>query len=170
LDGDNTWEDKMRRQDREVKDKAEIEDIIKQCKICHLAMVDEGMPYVVPLSYGYSFLDDNTLELYFHSAFEGRKLRILRKNNNVCFEISNEGEPVYAETPCNSGCYFSSVIGNGKVVFIENVAEKCKALSVMFKHQSGKDVVFNANQVESVCVYKVVSTDFTGKKKPRPNA
>ena len=159
----------MRRQDREVKDKKEIEEIIKQCKTCHVAMVDDGMPYVVPLSYGYRFLDDTTLELYLHSALEGRKLQILRKNNNVCFEISHEGEPVHAEIPCNSGYYFSSVIGNGKVVFIEDIAEKCTALSVMFKHQSGKDVVFNANQAQNVCVYKVVSTDFTGKKKPRPN-
>lgn len=159
----------MRRKDREVTDKKEIEEIILQCKTCHLAMVDDGMPYIVPLSYGYRFLDNNTLELYFHSAKEGKKLNIMRKNNKVCFEICSEGDPVHADTPCNSGYYYSSVIGYGEVVFIEDVAEKRKALSSMFRQQSKKDVIFSGEQAETVCIYKVVSTDFTGKKKPRPN-
>jgi Predicted flavin-nucleotide-binding protein len=43
----------MRRKDREVKDIEGINDIIKSCKTCHVAMVDDGMPYVIPLSFGY---------------------------------------------------------------------------------------------------------------------
>ncbi|MDP4094583.1 MAG: pyridoxamine 5'-phosphate oxidase family protein, partial [Bacillota bacterium] len=38
----------MRRKDREVSDINEIENIIEKCKVCHLAMVDKGLPYVVP--------------------------------------------------------------------------------------------------------------------------
>ena len=55
------------------------------------------------------------------------------------------------------------------VVFIEEVAEKCKALSKMFSHQLGSEVIFTDEQAQSVCVFKVVSKDFTGKKKTRPN-
>jgi nitroimidazol reductase NimA-like FMN-containing flavoprotein (pyridoxamine 5'-phosphate oxidase superfamily) len=40
----------MRRKDREVTDIFGIEEILLQCKTCHVAMVDEGLPYVVPLS------------------------------------------------------------------------------------------------------------------------
>jgi nitroimidazol reductase NimA-like FMN-containing flavoprotein (pyridoxamine 5'-phosphate oxidase superfamily) len=160
----------MRRKDREVTDKKAIEEIIAKCKTCHVAMVDdEGIPYIVPLSYGYNFVDDDTLELYFHSALEGKKIDILKKNNKVCFEMSFEGEPVFSETPCNSGYYFSSIIGHGEVIFIEDVSEKCDALSSMFKHQSRKDFVFDSSHLENICVYKIVSTDFTGKGKPRPN-
>jgi len=158
----------MRRKDREVKGKNEIEEIIRQCKTCHVAMIDDGTPYVVPLNFGYKFTNDNVLELYFHSALEGRKLDILKRNNNVCFEISYEGEFVYGETFCNSGYYFSSIIGYGEVIFIQDVIEKCKALSIIFKHQTGKDVVFNDSQSESVCVYKIISTDITGKRKIKP--
>lgn len=82
----------MRREDRSVTELDGIEAILKECRTCHLAMVDEGKPYVVPLSYGYQLNEDGTLTLYFHSAKEGRKLDILRKNNLVCFEISREGE------------------------------------------------------------------------------
>ncbi len=43
--------------------------------------------------------------------------------------------------------------------------EKCKALTKMFRHQTGKDIVFNGAQAKGVCVFKIVSSDFTGKKK-----
>jgi uncharacterized protein len=160
----------MRRKEREVTEINNIEKILIQCKTCHVAMVDDGLPYVVPLSYGYKILEGNILELYFHSALEGRKLDVLKRNNKVCFEMAYEGEPVHSENPCNSGYYFASVIGFGEVVFIERTDEKSEALSVMFKHQAGRDVTFTADQIKSVCVFKIVSTEFTGKKKPRPNA
>lgn len=156
----------MRRKDREVTNMKEIKEILDLCKTCHVAMVDDGRPYLVPLSYGYE-LDGDILTLYFHSAKEGRKIDIWKKNNRACFEMSDEGELIYAETPCNSGYYFSSVIGYGDVVFIEDEKEKCRALSKMFEQQT-KDVIdFDVQQAETVCVYKIVSTDFTGKRKKR---
>jgi len=155
----------MRRNDREVKDKSKIEAILRQCKTCHVAMVDDGMPYVVPLSYGYQFVGDSKLELFFHSALEGKKLNILKKNNQVCFEMAYEGEPIHTETPCSAGYYYASVIGYGKVEFIEDDVEKGMALAVLFKHQTGQDVIFDAGRVEKVCIFKIVSEDYTGKKK-----
>ena len=157
----------MRRKDREVTNINEIEKILLQCKTCHVAMVDAGGPYVVPLSYGYKIRGGNILELYFHSAPAGKKLDILRKNNNVCFEMAHEGEPLHSDTPCNSGYYFASVIGTGNVIFIDGADEKCEALSIMFQHQSGKEVTFTPEQAEKICVFKIVSSDFSGKRKPK---
>ncbi len=154
----------MRRKDREIKDIKEIINILDNCKTAHLAMVDKGMPYVVPLSYGYELVEGQ-ITLYFHSAKEGRKLDILKENSNVCFEISCEGEPQQAEIPCNSGYFYSSIIGNGKAVFVEDEAEKCKGLRLMFGQQTGRDVVFSKEQAEAVYVFKVVSSDFCGKQK-----
>ena len=157
----------MRRKDREVTDICQIKTILDDCKTCHLAMVDEGQPYVVPLNYAY-VIDDNVLTLFFHSAMEGRKIKILRDNSSVCFEMSKEGEPIFAEqTPCNSGYYYASVHGFGHVQFIEDVGEKCSALTLLMKHQANIDVCFTKDQANSVCVFKVTSTDFTGKAKPR---
>lgn len=158
----------MRRKDREVTDRQGMEEIIRMCKTCHVAMVDDGKPYMVPLSFGYRFTEEGLLELYFHSAKEGKKLDILRKNNQVCFEMANEGEPLTIDTPCNAGYYFASLIGFGEVFFLEDPAEKCEALSLMFAHQSGEKVVFNERQAAAVCVYKIVSEEFTGKRKQRP--
>jgi uncharacterized protein len=159
---------KMRRKDREVTDIEEIKSIIESCKVCHLAMVDDGTPYVIPLNYGYR-ITSQTLTLYFHSAQVGRKIDILHKNNTVCFEMCLEGEPIYAaQTPCNSGYYFSSVHGFGNVEFITDVSEKCNALSLLMKQQANISAAFTQEQANSVCVYKVISNDFTGKIKQKP--
>jgi nitroimidazol reductase NimA-like FMN-containing flavoprotein (pyridoxamine 5'-phosphate oxidase superfamily) len=82
--------------------------------------------------------------------------------------MAHEGEPVLSDIPCNSGYYFSSVIGYGETFFIDPIEEKCEALSIMFKHQFGKEVTFTDKQAESVCIFKISSTDFKGKRKPKP--
>lgn len=155
---------RMRRQDREVNDIKVIQEILDMCKTASIAMVDDKVPYVVPLSYGYE-IKDNILYIYFHCAKEGRKTDILKRNNRVCFTIFNEGEPLYAKEPCNSGYYYSSIIGNGVAEFIENPADKRHALGKMFAHQSGKNVEFTEAQADSVCVFKIVAKDYTGKQK-----
>lgn len=156
----------MRRKDREVTDSKEIESILENCRTANIAMICEGVPYVVPLSYGYE-LKDNQLILYFHSAKEGRKIDALKRNHTVCFSIFDEGEPVHADTPCNSGYYYSSVIGFGTAVFVEDAAEKQRALGKMFYHQAGREVAFTEAQADTVCVFKVISEEFTGKRKPK---
>jgi len=79
-------------------------------------------------------MSGNILELYFHSAPKGRKIDVLNRTGNVCFEISCASEPVH------SGYYFASVIGFGKTRFVENIDEKRNALFIMFKHQTGKSL------------------------------
>ena len=139
----------MRRKDREVSDIKAITDILDLCRTASIAMADEQTPYVVPLSYGYELKD------------------ILRRNNRVCFTVFCEGEPVQTEIPCNCGYYFSSIIGNGTAQFIEDPDEKRYALGKMFEHQTGKKAEFTRAQADSVCVFQIVSRDFTGKRKSR---
>jgi hypothetical protein len=54
------------------------------------------------------------------------------------------------------------------VIFIDDVDKKCEALSIMVKHQTGQELVFTAGQVKNVCVFKIISSDFTGKRKKKP--
>ncbi len=158
----------MRRKDREVQNASEIRKILSNCKTCHIAMSDGGTPYIVPMSYGFE-ISENTLTLYFHSAFNGRKIDILKRSGSVCFEISHEGEYILSENPCRCGICYSSVIGNGRAVFIEDGTEKCLALNKMFKHQTGRDINFTHSQAKNVCVFKIISDDFTAKTRKAPN-
>lgn len=50
-------------------------------------------------------------------------------------------------------------------MFVEDEAEKCKGLELMFGQQTGKEYVFSKEQAEAVCVFKVVTSDFCGKQK-----
>lgn len=156
----------MRRKDKEVTSKDGMNSILQLCKTCHVAMLEEDIPYIIPLSYGYKFEGD-CLVLYFHSAKEGKKIDILKKNNVVGFAISDEGELILKEIPCDSGYYFSSIVGTGEVVFIEEIAEKCEALSLIFERQTERKVSFNKEQAQGVLVYKLISKEFTGKRKAR---
>ena len=151
----------------------EIKKIVSQNKTCHVAMSDDGHPYIVPLSYGSDFTDDNTLELYFHSATEGRKIDIFRKNNRICFEIENVGDS-YSDNGdvrggCRGRCVYSligpRVTGNGEVHFLEG-EEKLAALASMFKQQSGHSITITDAMTKGICAYKIVSTDFAIKANP----
>jgi len=158
----------MRRKDREVSNMEDIRGIIEKCKVCHLAMADRGLPYVVPLSFGYK-IDGDVLTLYFHSAKTGHKIDILRDNSAVCFEMACECKLGLVENPCNSGYFYESVLGFGQAGFVENDDEKCEALTLLMKQQANQDFVFTIQQADTVCVFKVISSDFTGKRKPQPS-
>ena len=69
----------MTRREFEVTDPEVIRDILDSSSYLHLGLVDDGMPYVVPMNYGYT-LEEGKLVLYLHSATKGYKLDVIRKN------------------------------------------------------------------------------------------
>jgi len=159
----------MRRKDKEMTDIDEMVDVIKKCKVCRLGLSENNFPYIIPLNYGYSF-ENNTLTLFFHSALEGKKMDIIKNNNNACFEIDCDMALIEDEKACKHGFAFKCVIGFGKIIFLENEAEKSDGLNLIMKHQTGKDTVYNftPDAVKNVCVYKMVVETFTGKQKELP--
>jgi len=154
----------MRRTDREITDLNRIRAILDQCKVCHIAMQDKDDLYVIPLSFGYE-LEDGQLTLCFHCAKEGRKLEILAENPAVAFSITLEGALIPHEDPCRNGCLFASVVGVGTAEFPEAADEACHILSVMFRHQTGREVSFTAQQAEAVCAFRIRVSRFSCKQR-----
>jgi nitroimidazol reductase NimA-like FMN-containing flavoprotein (pyridoxamine 5'-phosphate oxidase superfamily) len=156
----------MRRKDREIADVKDKIGIINQCKVCRLALSKDDRAYIVPLNYGYSF-ENNILTLFFHSAKDGRKIDIMKNNNNACFEIDCETELIEAEKPCKYGYAFKSIIGFGGIAFLENAAEKSDALNKIMKHQTGKEIEykFTEDELQNVTVYKMEIKEFSGKQR-----
>ncbi len=122
----------MRRKDREVTDFNEIVSILEKCDVVRLGMYDGNEPYIVPLNYGYK-CEGNKLSLYFHSAIEGRKVDILREYPNVCFEADCSFSLIKGEQPCTWSAFHESVMGKGKIRFIDDVAEKTQAMDCLMK-------------------------------------
>ena len=112
----------MRRSEKEITERSAIDEIINRCLVCRLALSDGGIPYVIPMNFGY---EGNTL--YFHTAREGRKLDILRKNNQVCFELDTDVEIIAAEDAAGWGARYCCVIGFGTASLVDDPVEKRKA-------------------------------------------
>ena len=155
----------MRRKDREVTEIDKILAIIDRCKVCRLGLCDNGRAYVIPLNFGYTFIEEN-LTLYFHSAPEGKKIDLIRKNNSACFELDCDHKLLEGDKAGSYSYAYSSVIGFGCIEFIENNTDKIFALNALMKHQTGNDKQhnFNDNDLDSVAVYKLTVDEFTGKQ------
>ena len=65
----------MRRSDREITDLGEILSIINDCKVIHLAMVDDGVPYLLPLNFGYA-CENGAFSFFCHGAREAEVFAI----------------------------------------------------------------------------------------------
>jgi len=122
----------MRRKDRELSDKADLEDIIKQADVCRIAFFSEKAPYIVPLNFGYAW--NETLKFYFHCASTGRKLELLKTNNVVGFEIDIKHELLTGDVACDWGMKYRSVIGNGKISELADEEDKARGLDLIMKH------------------------------------
>jgi len=149
----------MRRKDKEIPDKTEIESIILRSSVCRLALADQNQPYIVPLSFGY---EDN--KLYFHSAPSGKKLDIIKKNNRVCFEFDIDCEVITSDKACKWGMKYKSVIGFGTASFIENFDSKCRALDIIMRQYSDRSFEYPENKVKNTVVIQVEIAHMTGKQ------
>lgn len=119
----------MRKRDKEISDPAIMEDVINRTQVCRIAMCDGDAPYVVPMNFGY-----RKGQVYLHSAQEGRKLDILRKNNRVCFEVDVDHELLAADHSCRYDMRFRSVIAFGRAYLVEEEEEKRRGLDIIMEH------------------------------------
>lgn len=149
----------MRRSEREITDRTEIEEIVRKASICRLALSDNGTPYIVPVCFGY---ENDTL--YFHSATEGRKLDILKRNNRVCFEMDIETKLVVAEKACGWGMKYRCVIGSGTASVVQDPAEKRKGLDAIMRQYSGPEGDYSQEALNRTTVIKVEIESLTGKQ------
>src|SRR5215510_10987193 len=123
----------MRRKDREIMDINEKMAIIGKCKVCRLGLSENNYPYIIPLNYGFTF-ENEKLTLFFHGAKEGKKIEIIKNNNNACFEIDCDGKLIERDKPSNYSYEYKSIIGFGKLYFLETNEEKINGLNNLMKH------------------------------------
>ncbi len=151
----------MRREDREITDRAELLRILTDARVCRVAMSDAGRPYLVPLSFA---LDGGDLVL--HSAREGRKIDILRRNPAVCFEVEEGVEIDVGPSPCETGMRFRTVIGHGIAEFVDDRAERARLLRLFGDRYGAPDVPLRPSDVERTTVIRVRVNGMTGKRRP----
>lgn len=154
----------MRRHDREITDRNEIMNIIAKCDVCRVVINDELYPYIVPLNFGED-IEDGQLYLYFHSALEGTKTDLFRKNPNVTFEMDCGHNIILYDERMSCTMGYESVIGHGVIEFVENPEDKHKALVILMRHYHEEDFTFKTEVEKMTAVYRLKVTDMTGKRR-----
>lgn len=150
----------MRRDEKQITERKEIDAIIHASDVCRLAMARENEPYLVPLSFGY-----DGQALYFHTASAGKKIDFIESNHHVCFEFEHQVQVVANDDhACKWSFSFKSVIGYGTVSEVVHLAQKKQGLSQIMQHYSQKQWSFNEQTVAKTRVWKISIQSLTGKQ------
>ncbi len=148
---------------KEITRTEDLFEIIGNCEICHMGMVDmEGQPYVLPMNFGFD--QDH---IYIHCSQKGRKIDILKNNPWVSVAFSTNHE-LYAQSEkvaCSYGMKYKSVILKGKAIFIDDYEEKVFGLNRVMLQYTGKTFSFSPPAVNNVEVIKIRIEEISGKEK-----
>jgi len=117
----------MVKAESEMKDRSELDRILKEGKYAAIAISDGDGPYVITLSYGYDTERDC---LYFHTARKGRKLDTITKDPRACATVIED----LGYQPGKCDHHYRSVVIHGRVRQVEDPDEMLHALNVMIDH------------------------------------
>ncbi len=136
----------------------ETERILRNGKYCVMAVSgDNDYPYAVPVNYVY-----DGAAIYIHSAAQGHKIDVLRRNPKCSLCIVDKDDVI----PEEFTSYFRSVIVFGKANFIESMEDKVMALRLLGdKYSPGIDPEAEiARFIKTVCVVRIDIDSVTGKE------
>ena len=154
----------MSKADREIKNKEEIIDIIKRCDVIRLAFNNGDYPYILPLNFGFE-INENKIIFYFHSALEGTKVEIMKREMKATFEMDCKHELQYDESKGYCTMAYESIIGRGKIRILSE-HEKMDALKkLMAQYHKDKEAYFNPAAIPRTLVYCLEVEEMTAKRK-----
>jgi nitroimidazol reductase NimA-like FMN-containing flavoprotein (pyridoxamine 5'-phosphate oxidase superfamily) len=135
-----------------IENNEEIEEVIKSCKTCFVAMSENDRPYVLPMNFA---LDGDSVIL--HSAQSGRMWETLQKNPKVCINWTLGEELAWQDerVGCSYRVKSKSAIVEGKVEIVDEYDEKVRCLELLMAQYSDREFKFNAPAVKNVGIIKV---------------
>ena len=171
----------MRRNDREMDREFGLK-VIDKSRFGIMSMLDKDEPYGIPLSI---VRDEDTL--YFHSAMDGRKVKVLGDNPKVSVAFvgetvtpdlySNEELDEITKDESNAGLLiskvftieFESAVVTGKVRLVDDEKERVKAMRLICEKYTPAKMAYFPLAVKSggkrVNVYAIDIKDVTAKRK-----
>lgn len=117
-----------RKKDRAATDRAALHEVLDEALVCHLGLVLDGSPVVLPTAHG---RDGDTL--YFHGSSGSGNLRAAARGIDVCVTVTLLDGLVYARSLNNHSMNYRSAVvhGNARLVTGE---EKTRGLRVITEH------------------------------------
>jgi nitroimidazol reductase NimA-like FMN-containing flavoprotein (pyridoxamine 5'-phosphate oxidase superfamily) len=149
----------MRRKEREITSREEIDGILGSTIVMNLAFSDNNVPFLVPVFFAY----DGTA-LYFHSAFKGTKMDILSRNRQVCFEVSVDQGVIESDMACDFEARHRTVIGFGKAGLIDDISEKVRVLDMIVARFTDRKFPYPQGSLDNTAVVRIEIDSIKGKK------
>jgi uncharacterized protein len=153
----------MRRKDKQIEDRAELEGILKRGKFATLALCRDGEPYAVTLNFGF---DADRNALWFHCAQEGLKIDLLRANPRVCGTVIEDRG--YKTGKCSHA--FRTVVFRGPMRIVGDPEEKKQGFRVLVGHLEEdpepilEKILRDEKALAEVCVLRLDLEEITGKQ------
>lgn len=155
----------MRRSDREITDCSHIYKIVSRCDCLRLGLIDNSEAYIVPVNFGFEIEQDNKLALYFHSATEGRKAKLLKEQEYITFEMDTKHELIEADIACGFSYRYQCVMGKARVDILKDHRQKKHGLNVIMSHYAKQNSwEYNEEMLDKVLVVKLSVTELSGKE------
>ncbi len=118
----------------EIKNKNEMEDILKNVSYGTLALCKDNLPYTLPINF--VKIDEY---IYFHGKKGGKKMSYIKENPIASFSVVESYSiiPSYFSTKDNRACFathfFKSVNIEGEIEIVKNYDTKVKALECLMQ-------------------------------------
>ncbi len=142
---------------KEITDAAEIERILKEAKICRLALMNGEYPYIIPMCFGYR-LEGTHLELYFHSAPTGQKIDLIKKNNLAGYELDLYTGVIKDEQRCSVTVTYECITGTGYVEIVNGIEKLTGLGTIINKYDEVKDGhKFNEQALNKIVLIKLTA-------------
>jgi nitroimidazol reductase NimA-like FMN-containing flavoprotein (pyridoxamine 5'-phosphate oxidase superfamily) len=113
---------------RALTDREALAAVLDAGLICHLSVVVDGAPLVLPTGYG---RDGDTL--YLHGSSGARSLRTAAEND-ICVAVTHLDGIVYARSVFHHSVNYRSAIIHGRARILTDEAAKTHALRVLTEH------------------------------------
>jgi nitroimidazol reductase NimA-like FMN-containing flavoprotein (pyridoxamine 5'-phosphate oxidase superfamily) len=110
-------------------DRATVNSILDAGFICHVGLVAEGQPYVIPT--GYARADDR---LYIHGSTASRLVQTLSAGVEVCVTVTHVDGFVLARSAFHHSVNYRSVVVLGRARAVTDPAERMEALRLFTNH------------------------------------
>ncbi len=155
----------VRRKDKEITDKNEIEDILSSAMVGRLGTCAHGIPYITPMNFTY---DKETSKIFLHCANEGRKLENIRINQTVCFEVEEVTSVLVKQPTCASSIAYRSVILFGSIKILTDLDAKNEALQKLADKYAplNPKVPFTDAMLNKTNVLEIEIKEMTAKRSP----
>lgn len=146
-----------RKKNRALTDRSALYSVLDKGLICHLGVVRDGVPLVLPTGYG---RDGNTL--YLHGSAGARSMRE-SDGVEVCVTVTLLDGIVYARSVNNHSMNYRSAVILGRAVAVTDPERKTHGLRVLTDHlapgswEHAREV--NAKEFASVSVLELDLTE-----------